>query len=168
MPLANNCSDTTTLADLLTIARGMIGPEAALEFSGEIVISMTDPESGDEQFYFKRMARLTEREYLSPTSGLRRDMHLTHRVTGEEDFLNRTLAEFDQPPLAIIRARNGKERIYLELTGDKDRFSSLYRWLRRFSDWTIGLPTTSTTTDQQLCKIAVRVAHLSNFRNKVT
>ncbi|MCO5183340.1 MAG: ThiF family adenylyltransferase [Anaerolineae bacterium] len=122
VPLANNCSDTTTLADLLTIARGMIGPEAALEFSGEIVISMTDPESGDEQFYFKRMARLTEREYLSPTSGLRRDMHLTHRVTGEEDFLNRTLAEFDQPPLAIIRARNGKERIYLELTGDKDRF----------------------------------------------
>ncbi|MCO5190167.1 MAG: ThiF family adenylyltransferase [Anaerolineae bacterium] len=122
VPLANNCSDTTTLADLLTIARGMIGSEAALEFSGEIVISMTDPESGDEQFYFKRMARLTEREYLSPTSGLRRDMHLTHRVTGEEDFLNRTLAEFDQPPLAIIRARNGKERIYLELTGDKDRF----------------------------------------------
>lgn len=122
VPLVNNRSDSTTLADLLTIARSMIGSEAVLEFSGEIVISMTDPESGDEQFYFKRMARLTEREYLSPISGLRRDMHLTHRVTGTEDYLDRTLADFDQPPLSIIRARNGKERVYLELTGDKESF----------------------------------------------
>jgi len=49
-------------------------------------------------------------------------MSLTHRITGEEDFLERTLAEVDVPPLGIIRSRNGKERIYFELTGDKETF----------------------------------------------
>jgi hypothetical protein len=43
-------------------------------------------------------------------------------LSGDEDFLGRTLAELDAPPLAIIRARNGKERVYLELTGDKETF----------------------------------------------
>jgi len=49
-------------------------------------------------------------------------MHLTHRIDGSEDFLGRTLAEVDVPPLGIIRARNGSERLYLELTGDKATF----------------------------------------------
>jgi hypothetical protein len=49
-------------------------------------------------------------------------MHLTHRINGSEGFLERTLANFDVPPLGIIRARNGKERIYLELTGDRETF----------------------------------------------
>ncbi len=47
---------------------------------------------------------------------------MTHRITGEESFLDRTLAEVDVPPLGIIRARNGSERMYLELTGDKATF----------------------------------------------
>jgi len=49
-------------------------------------------------------------------------MHMTHRIDGTEDFLSRTLRNFDIPSLGIIRANNGKERVYLELTGDKDTF----------------------------------------------
>jgi hypothetical protein len=49
-------------------------------------------------------------------------MTLTHRITGEEDFLDRTLAQIDVSPLSIIRARNGKERVYYEITGDKETF----------------------------------------------
>jgi hypothetical protein len=49
-------------------------------------------------------------------------MQLTHRITGEEDFLDRTLAGVDVAPLGIVRARNGKERLYFELTGDKESF----------------------------------------------
>ncbi len=49
---------------------------------------------------------------------------MTHRVDGSEDFLDRTLAEMDVPPLGIIRARSASknESIYLELTGDKETF----------------------------------------------
>jgi hypothetical protein len=83
---------------------------------------MECPDCGLETPVFKRMARLYESEFGCPNCGGRREMHLTHRITGQEPFLDRTLAEVDVPPLGIIRVRNGKERLYLELTGDKNSF----------------------------------------------
>jgi hypothetical protein len=49
-------------------------------------------------------------------------MRLTHRITGDENYLERTLAQIDVPPLGIIRARSGDKRLYYELTGDKETF----------------------------------------------
>jgi hypothetical protein len=49
-------------------------------------------------------------------------MVLTHRISGDETYLDRTLAAFDVAPLSIVRARNGRESIYLEMTGDRDTF----------------------------------------------
>jgi adenylyltransferase/sulfurtransferase len=115
---------STTLAHLLDLARTRLGPEAVLEFDGELVVSMGCMDCGAEEPVFKRMARLYENEAVCPACGGRREMNLTHRITGDEDYLNRTLAQVDVPPLAIIRARNGQERIYFELTGDKDTFLS--------------------------------------------
>lgn len=116
--------DNTTLADLLTLAREQVGDTAVLEFSNEIVISMTDPETGERQDVFKRMASLTE-SVLNTASGAMRDMDLTYRITGDEPYLERTLAEMDQPPLTIIRARNDEHTaVYFELTGDKETFFS--------------------------------------------
>ena len=43
---------------------------------------------------------------------------MTHRITGEEDFLDRTLASVGVPPLHILRAHNGFEYRFYELTGD--------------------------------------------------
>jgi len=112
----------TTLADLLATARGQLGPEAVLEFDSELVISMVCGSCGNEEPIFKRMARLYEDAATCPTCGAKREMQMTHRISGEEDFLNRTFAEVDVPPLGIIRARNGSERVYYELTGDKATF----------------------------------------------
>lgn len=112
----------TTLADLLEIAREQIGPDATLEFDGELVVSMKCPACGKEEPMFRRMARLYEGEATCPHCGEQREMQLTHRITGEETFLGRTLAEVDMPPLGIILARNGDKRVYLELTGDKATF----------------------------------------------
>jgi adenylyltransferase/sulfurtransferase len=115
---------STTLAHLLDLARTRLGPEAVLEFDSELVVSMGCVDCGAEEPVFKRMARLYENEAVCPACGGRREMNLTHRITGDEDYLNRTLAQVDVPPLAIIRARSGQERIYFELTGDKDTFLS--------------------------------------------
>jgi adenylyltransferase/sulfurtransferase len=112
----------TTLADLLAVARDFLGSQAALEFDGEVVVAMVCPDCGDNAPIFKRMARLTESEFACPNCAGRREMQLTHRVNGEEPFLGRTLAEFDVPQLAIVRARNGSERAYFELTGDRESF----------------------------------------------
>ena len=115
-------SDKTTLAELLAIAGKELGEEASLEFSGELVVGMACNNCQEETPVFKRMARLFEGETTCPTCGSPRDLVLTHRITGEEDFLDRTLAEIDVPPLDIIRARGKKNHVYLELTGDKETF----------------------------------------------
>ena len=70
----------------------------------------------------KRMARLFDSSATCPVCNGRRDMILTHRISGDEDYLDRTLAEVDIPPLDIVRARNDEESVYYELTGDKETF----------------------------------------------
>lgn len=123
LPLAT--AESTTIAELLNIAKDALGNEAVLELSGELVVAMKCQNCGEEEPVFKQMARLYEQEALCPhCNGGRRDMRLTHRITGNENYLERTLAQIDVPPLGIIRARNGNERIYYELTGDKDTFLS--------------------------------------------
>ncbi len=115
-------SAATTLNELLSIARKDLGDEAALQFDGELVVAMNCPSCGEETAVFQRMARLYENEAACPTCGTKRDMTLTHHITGDEDFLDRTLAQIDTPPLSIIRAHNGQERVYYEITGDKETF----------------------------------------------
>jgi adenylyltransferase/sulfurtransferase len=123
LPLAT--AESTTIAELLSIAKDALGNEAVLELSGELVVAMKCQNCGEEEPVFKQMARLYEQEALCPhCNGGRRDMRLTHRITGTENYLERTLAQIDVPPLGIIRARNGNERLYYELTGDKDTFLS--------------------------------------------
>ncbi|HRQ39892.1 MAG TPA: ThiF family adenylyltransferase [Chloroflexota bacterium] len=115
-------TDQTTLAELLELARKELGDTAVLEFDGELVTSMTCFRCDQTEPIFKKMARLYENEATCPTCGGRREMNMTHRISGDEDFLDRTLAEIDIPPLSIIRARNGSQRVYYELTGDKESF----------------------------------------------
>jgi adenylyltransferase/sulfurtransferase len=114
--------DKTSLAELLASAREEVGEDASLEFSGELVVAMTCNYCQEETPIFKRMARLYEGETACPECGRPRDLVLTHRITGEEDFLERTLAEVDIPPLDIVRARGKEAQVYLELTGDKESF----------------------------------------------
>jgi len=106
----------------LAIAREHVGQDAALEFSGELVVAMTCDHCQEVTPVFKRMARLYEGETTCPTCNNPRDLVLTHRITGAEEFLDRTLAEVDVPPLDIIRARGKEAQAYLELTGDKETF----------------------------------------------
>ncbi len=115
-------AEGTTLAALLAIAHERLGPEAVLEFDTELVVAMECGSCGQDEPIFQRMARLYEDAAICPNCGAKREMRLTHRITGEEEFLDRTLAQVDVPPLGIIRARNGRERVYFELTGDKATF----------------------------------------------
>jgi adenylyltransferase/sulfurtransferase len=115
---------STTLAELLTTAREKLADDAVLEFDGEIVTTMHCLDCGEQFPIFRKMARLYENESTCPNCGGRREMNMTHRIDGSEDFLDRTLAEMDVPPLGIIRARSASQKasIYLELTGDKETF----------------------------------------------
>ena len=112
----------TQLGEMLKMARDRLGPDAVLEFDGELVLAMECPDCGRSEPVFRRMAGLYEEAAVCPHCGGRREMELTHRIEGDEPFLERTLAEIDIPSLSVIRARNGQERVYLELTGDRETF----------------------------------------------
>ena len=53
-----------------------------------------------------------------PDCGELRDAQFSHMITGEENFLHRTLANVGVPPLHILRAHNGFEYRFYELSGD--------------------------------------------------
>ena len=120
--LPDAASETTTLSQMLEIARERLGQETVLEFDSELVIDMTCPDCGDIRPIFKRMARLYEQESVCPVCGTKCDMQLTHRITGSEPFLERTLAEVDVAPLHIIRARGSEGTVYYEISGDRESF----------------------------------------------
>ncbi len=119
--LTDRSSVDTTLGELLAISRERLGPETVLEFDGELVVSMRCPDCGLESQVLRKMARLSESAFTCPNCGGRREMLLTHRIDGSEEFLSCMLAEVDIPALGIVRARNGSESIYYELTGDVNK-----------------------------------------------
>ncbi len=113
----------TTFAQLLAVGREVLASETAvLEFDGEIITHFSCSHCGQTEPVFKRMARLYDSAAICPHCGTKRDMHLTHRITGSEKYLDKTLAEIDLPELGIVRASSGKERVYLEFTGDTETF----------------------------------------------
>ncbi len=114
----------SSLQQLLETAAEHAGKGAAIELGYELVTYMNCPECGDKEAIFQRMARLYEEAAICPKCGAQRDMELTHALTGNEPFLERTLAEIDLPALSVVRAKNGAKKVYLELTGDKDSFFS--------------------------------------------
>lgn len=112
----------TTIRELLQVAREQVGEGAVLELGTELVVAMVCPDCGRETPVLQQMGKLYDTAFLCPDCGGRREMRLSHRITGTEDFLDRPLADLDIPPLAIVRGRNGHQHVYLELTGDKATF----------------------------------------------
>ena len=120
----DNLSANSTLAELLATAREHLGDGASVQFAHETVISMTDPSTGESERVYKRMSSLTE-DVLNTQADdgmTRKEMTLSHALTGDEDYLELTLADFDLVPLTIVQAKNGDEVAYLEFSGDKNTF----------------------------------------------
>ncbi len=53
-----------------------------------------------------------------PPAARLRESTMTHTITGEETFLHRSLASVGVPDLHILRALNGQEYRFYELSGD--------------------------------------------------
>jgi len=108
----------TTLDDMLRIARADLGPQAALELDQELVVSLTCPNCHTVDQVLRPLSEVSFEAGHCPTCGLLRETEMTHVVTGDEPFLHRTLASVGVPPLHILRAHNGHEYRFYELTGD--------------------------------------------------
>ncbi len=108
----------TTLADLLRIARADLGPDAIIELDQELIISLECPNDHIVEQILRPLSEVTFEAGHCPTCGELRESSLTHIISGEENYLHRTLASVGVPPLHIVKAHNGIQYRFYELTGD--------------------------------------------------
>ena len=111
-------TERTTLEDLLRIARSDLGPQAVIELDQELVISLECPACHTVEQVLRPLSQITFEAGHCLTCGTLRDAQFTHVITGGETFLHRTLSSVGVPPLHILRAQNGIEYRFYELTGD--------------------------------------------------
>ena len=111
-------AERTTLADLLRIARADLGPDAIIELDQELIVSLECPNCHTIEETLKPLSEVSFEAGHCPTCGILRESTLTHAITGEEKFLHRTLASVGVPALHILRAHNGVQYRFYELTGD--------------------------------------------------
>jgi adenylyltransferase/sulfurtransferase len=111
-------AEHTTLEDLLRIARADLGVEAVIELDQELITSLSCPVCHTVEQVLKPLSSVSFEAGHCPTCGTLRETELTHVITGEENFLHRTLSNVGVPALHILRAHNGLEYRFYELTGD--------------------------------------------------
>jgi molybdopterin/thiamine biosynthesis adenylyltransferase/DNA-binding transcriptional regulator YhcF (GntR family) len=111
-------AERTTLADLLRIARADLGPDALIELDQELITALTCPNGHSDGKVLRPLSEVSFEAAHCPTCGEFRQPTLTHTISGEEDFLHRTLSSVGVPSLHIIKAHNGVEYRFYELTGD--------------------------------------------------
>jgi adenylyltransferase/sulfurtransferase len=108
----------TTLDDMLRIVQADLGPQGALELDQELIVSLTCPSCHTVDEVLRPLSEVSFEAGHCPSCGLLRETQMTHILTGGEPYLHRTLASVGVPPLHILRAHNGHEYLFYELTGD--------------------------------------------------
>lgn len=111
-------AERTTLGDLLRIARADLGPDAMLELDQELITQLECPNDHTVEEILRPLSEVTFEAGHCPTCGVLRESTLTHIISGDETFLHRTLASVGVPPLHIVKAQNGVQYRFYELTGD--------------------------------------------------
>jgi len=111
-------AERTTLEDMLRIARADLGKDAVIELDQELVTRLECPTCHAVEQTLRPLSEVSFEAGHCPTCGVLREASLTHVITGEEDFLHHTLSSVGVPPLHILRAQNGQEYRFYELTGD--------------------------------------------------
>ena len=111
-------ADTTTLDDMLQIARRDLGPDAVIELDQELILSLNCPQCGTREEILQPISTVGFKRAHCSVCGLLRETEMTHAIQGDENFLSRTLASIGVPPLHILRAYNTEEYRFYELSGD--------------------------------------------------
>jgi adenylyltransferase/sulfurtransferase len=108
----------TTLDEVLSLAQMDLGPDAVIELDQELILTLHCPKCMTTEQTLKPIAQVSFQTAHCPVCGTLREVNMTHMLTGEENFLQRTLSSVGIPPLHIIRAYNATEYRFYELSGD--------------------------------------------------
>lgn len=121
VPIGSGSS--TTLGDLLARAEKELGEGASLDFSRDIITSLTCPECGDTQPGRAVLGAVRESQAACPKCKAHRVVEIASTVSrGDSLDLSQTLGELGLPPFDIVVARQGMERQQAWLLdGDAER-----------------------------------------------
>ena len=111
-------ADTTTLEDMLKIIHRDLGPQAVLELDQELILSLYCRNCQTREDILQPISQVGFNHAHCPTCGMLRETEMTHVITGEEPYINRTLASIGVPKLHILRAYNADQYAFYELSGD--------------------------------------------------
>jgi len=111
-------AESSTLRELLDLVQADLGASAVLELDQELVLSLNCMNCNTSEQVLKPLSAVTFEAGHCPNCGQMREVNLTHTIHGDEDFADRTLLSVGVPRLHILRATNGTEFRFYELTGD--------------------------------------------------
>jgi len=111
---------SSTLREMLDLVQADLGEDAVLELDQELVLSLNCMNCNTSEQVLKPLNEVSFEAGHCPTCGQMREVNLTHTIHGDEDFAERSLLSVGVPPLHILRATNGSEYRFYELSGDLD------------------------------------------------
>ena len=111
---------SSTLREMLDLVQADLGENAVLELDQELVLSLNCMNCNTSEQVLKPLNEVSFEAGHCPTCGQMREVNLTHTIHGDEDFAERSLLSVGVPPLHILRATNGSEYRFYELSGDLD------------------------------------------------
>ena len=118
---------TTTLGDVLGVARIDLGRNAVVDFDRDIA-SVGKCSCGATKDLFIPVHKLRGEMLTCPDCGKQMTFESFHSINGTEDFLDKTLFEIGVPLLHIVAGRVGMNMTYYEFTGDEPE---VFEGLRR-------------------------------------
>jgi molybdopterin/thiamine biosynthesis adenylyltransferase len=108
-----------TLGEALERAKADLGEEAVLDLHREIVHEMTCEQCSVSVQTSKLLGKMTESDAACPKCGEVMALEMCHSISGDEAFLDKTLAEIGMPAFDIISGRCGMTEMFYELSGDR-------------------------------------------------
>ncbi len=119
-------ADSLTARDLLNLGAEKLGQAVPIEIAREILHKLVCPKCHEITMLFASPGSVEAGQEQCPKCSGTREVVTFSKIRGDEDFLDRTLAQIGVPPFDILIARaptaNGGERaIGFELGGDIQR-----------------------------------------------
>jgi len=107
--------------EVLEFVRAEVSPQAVLELSREVCTALYCRKCDEREPLFRSLGQVTEEEGRCPHCGEIREPELMHSIYGDEDFLDRSLAEIGIPPYDIFTGREGMNMKHYLLAADRKR-----------------------------------------------
>ena len=109
-----------TLGDLLKRARAVLGENATIRLSRDILIALTCARCGTREPVFRSLGKVSEKEGRCPTCGEMRAPETAITLGLEPGLEELTFAHLGLPPFDVVTARAGERSVSYLFDGDAE------------------------------------------------